>query len=248
MTVSLESCTCAYRRWNKPVLRDFSYEITDGVTVLLGPNGAGKSTLLKLAASLVRPRAGTVTYGQISALSKEYRRMVSILPQSITPMPSLTSREYVAYVGWLKGMSRRNAWLSSVSALERVQLVDQAETKTSRLSGGQLRRVGVAAALVHECQVLLLDEPTSGLDPQQRRVFRDILRELSGEVSVLMSTHDVADLADEADRVTVLDKGNILFDGSTDEFLGKAPPGTAAGRLAEGAYMDVLGRNTASVV
>ncbi|MGH3326124.1 MAG: AAA family ATPase, partial [Streptomyces sp.] len=103
-------------------------------------------------------------------------------------------------------------------------------------SGGQLRRLGVASALVHKARVLLLDEPTAGMDPRQRRVFRDLLRDLVADVQVLMSTHDVADLAEDADHVTVLDGGRITYSGTTAGFLAHAPEGTAPGRAAEAAY------------
>ncbi|MEU8936340.1 ATP-binding cassette domain-containing protein [Streptomyces sp. NPDC048409] len=240
MTLRIDSCTYSYRRWQRPILENFSYQVQPGMTILLGPNGAGKSTLLKLAASVTRPRSGSVTFDGMRSHAKKYRHAVAWMPQNITPMPSLTSREYVAYVGWLKGMNRRDAWAKAALALERVELADETDVKTNRLSGGQLRRIGVASALVHNARVLLLDEPTAGMDPHQRRVFRDILRSLAGEVSVLMSTHDVADLAEEANRITVIKKGRVVHDGNTDQFFAHTPPDTAPGRAAEGAYISLL--------
>lgn len=240
MTIILDNCTYSYRRWQRPILDSFSYKMQSGMTILLGPNGAGKSTLLKLAASVARPRAGTVTLGRVESHTTAYRRAVAWMPQNITPMPSLTSREYVAYIGWLKGMSRSDAWDKAAQALERVELADQKNTRTNRLSGGQLRRVGVASALVHNARVLLLDEPTAGMDPQQRRVFRDILHSLTAEVSVLMSTHDVADLAEEANHITVINKGRIVQHGTVGDFFAHTPRDTAPGRAAEGAYISLL--------
>ncbi|GGV89884.1 ABC transporter ATP-binding protein [Streptomyces gelaticus] len=240
MTLELTSCTYAYSRRKQAVLDDFSYRLPAGLTVLLGPNGAGKSTLLKIAASVVRPKRGSVTFGDLPSTAKPFRQAVAWMPQNITAMPGLTAREHVAYVGWLKGMNRSDAWRAARRALARVELSDQADTRTTSLSGGQLRRVGVAAALVHEARVLLLDEPTAGMDPRQRRVFRDLLRNLTDDVSVLMSTHDVADLAEEADHVSVLSRGRVLHSGTADTFLAHAPAGTAPGRLAEGAYSALL--------
>ncbi|MFD5574918.1 ATP-binding cassette domain-containing protein [Streptomyces cadmiisoli] len=240
MTLSIDSCSYFYRRWQKPILDNFSYEMQQGMTILLGPNGAGKSTLLKLAASVTRPRSGTVTFDGMQSHVRAYRRAVAWMPQNVTPMPSLTSREYVAYIGWLKGLNRRDAWTGAALALERVELADQVDVKTSRLSGGQLRRVGVASALVHDARVLLLDEPTAGMDPHQRRVFRDILRSLTSQVSVLMSTHDVADLAEEANHITVINEGKIVQNGTSQEFFAHTPLGTAPGRAAEGAYISLL--------
>ncbi|MET7639819.1 ATP-binding cassette domain-containing protein [Streptomyces sp. NPDC005438] len=236
MSLHLDSCTFAYRPWAPPILRDLSYELPPGLTVLLGPNGAGKSTLLKLAAGVTRPRQGTVTHEGVPSHHRTFRAAVAWMPQQITAMGGLTAREQVAYTGWLKGMNRRDAWDRAAGALARVELTPQADTRTGRLSGGQLRRVGVASALVHEARVLLLDEPTAGMDPRQRRLFRDLLVPLTEHVRVLLSTHDVADLAEEAHHVTVLERGTVTFDGTTTGFLAHAPTGTAPGRQAEAAY------------
>ncbi|GAB1338795.1 ABC transporter ATP-binding protein [Streptomyces sp. E-15] len=247
MTLELISCTYGYShgitRRRRMVLSEFDYRMPPGLTILLGPNGAGKSTLLKVAASVVRPDSGRVVCDGVPSTSKAFRRNVARMPQDIVPLSGLTAREYVAYVGWLKGMRRSDAWKAARRVLARVELTEQNDVRTTALSGGQLRRVGVAAALVHGARVLLLDEPTAGMDPRQRRVFRDLMRDLSGEVSVLMSTHDVADLAEDADHVTVLAGGRILHSGTTDTFLALAPDGTAAGRRAEGAYTELLARH-----
>lgn len=245
MTLELTSCTYMYRRRRIPVLQGLNYALPAGLTVLLGPNGAGKSTLLKLAASVVKPQIGEVTLHRRPAGTRAYRKKVAWMPQDITPMSSLSAREYVAYVGWLKGMNRTDAWHAAKEALGRVELSGKSDVKSSQLSGGQLRRVGVASALVHDARVLLLDEPTAGMDPHQRRVFRDILNSLTGDVQVLLSTHDVSDLADEADHVTVLYEGRIIHTGSADEFLLHTPSNTAPGRAAEGAYTELLTRHGA---
>ncbi|MET9256643.1 ATP-binding cassette domain-containing protein [Streptomyces sp. NPDC003717] len=240
MTLVLDRCTYRYRRGRTPVLRDFHYALPDGLTVLLGPNGAGKSTLLRLAASVTRPQRGSVHLDGVPAGSRTYRQDVAWMPQDITPMPGLTAREYVAYIGWLKGMTRPDAWKRARQALAKVDLADRMNERSDRLSGGQLRRVGVAGALVHGARVLLLDEPTAGLDPYQRRVFRDLLAGLTGDIRVLLSTHDVADLAEEADHVSVLYDGRILHHGDTRSFLSFTPPGTVEGRAAEAAYTSLL--------
>ncbi|MFE3516082.1 ABC transporter ATP-binding protein [Streptomyces sp. NPDC059166] len=237
MPIGFRSASFGYRR-RSPVVQDFTFAFPAGRTVLLGPNGAGKSTVLSLAASVLRPQAGTVTYGgretsRRSTLA-EHRRRVAWLPQHIESVPRLTAREQVAYVGWLKGMTRKDAWDASLRALERVELGELADRKVRRMSGGQQRRVGVAQSLVHEAEVLLLDEPTAGMDPRQRRVFHEILGSL--DQHVLLSTHDVADLEDTYDHVVVLDGGTVRFAGPVRDFHALAPAGTAPGRLAEAAY------------
>lgn len=242
MTVAFTDCTYRYKRRNRPILDCFAYQVPEGVTILLGPNGAGKSTTLKLAASVLAPQTGRVTFEGTDSSERAYRRHVSWMPQHITAAPGLTCREQVAYTGWLKGMNRADAWTRARDALAAVNMLDNSGKKATKLSGGQLRRLGVAAALVHDCRVLLLDEPTAGMDPTQRRVFRDVIAAAAAteRIRVLMSTHDVADLAEDADHITVLVNGRVRYDGSATGFLAHAPHGTPPGRLAEAAYTRIV--------
>jgi ABC-2 type transport system ATP-binding protein len=176
--------------------------------------------------------------GAISSSSRReraaFRRAVGWMPQQVRPIAGLTCREQVAYAGWLKGLDRRAAWEAAGEALERVDLAAEAGRRTSQLSGGQQRRVGLAQALVHKADVLLLDEPTAGLDPNQRARFRDVLREISRDVPVLVSTHQVDDLTDLFDTVVVMDHGHLPFSGTPDAFMALAPAGSA--HPAEAAY------------
>ncbi|MEU6347985.1 ATP-binding cassette domain-containing protein [Streptomyces sp. NPDC047072] len=241
MSLLVDDVTFAYRRRRPPVLDHLTYRISDGLTILLGPNGAGKSTLLQLLAGTLSPRAGHITLDGTDSTVRSYRRHVAWLPQHVPTTKSLTAREYVAYVAWLKGVERRAAWDIAADTLQRVDLADQSSTRTAHLSGGQLRRVGIACALAHDARLIILDEPTAGLDPHQRTVFRNLLREVSARTPVLMSTHDVADLAEEADTVTCLKAGRITYDGPTHGFLAHADAGSAPGRQAESAYASLMG-------
>ncbi|MFE5209854.1 ATP-binding cassette domain-containing protein [Streptomyces sp. NPDC056600] len=244
MNLSFKQCHYRYRSRRNSVLKDFSYELESGLTILLGPNGAGKSTLLKLAAGLLEPDRGNISLGDLSSTMRTYRKRVAWMPQHIAPVPGLTTREYVAYLGWLKGMRKADAWEQSLTALDSVDLREQQGQKVSQLSGGQLRRAGLASALVHEAELVLLDEPTAGLDPRQRRVFRDVLSEVAARVPVLMSTHDVADLARESDQVTVVDAGAVRWHGGPRDFLALSSA-TAEAEAAEAAYLAVLDDATA---
>lgn len=269
MTLVLTSCTYAYGRQEEPVLREFGYELPDGLTVLLGPGGAGKSTLLKLAASEVAPCSGTVTFEGEPAGSAEFRRAVGWVPQGIAPLPSVSARDYVAYVGWLKGMRRRVAWTSAGEALERVGLGAQARRRTTRLAADELARLHLAACLVHEARLLLLDEPTAGLHLNERETYQNALAELTGEgdVRVLLATREVAalpalakrkgtkkagraggqgaaDLAEVVGHVAALDTaqddGATLYAGTTASFLALAPAGSARRSPAAAAYATLV--------
>ncbi len=243
MSLIFDRCTFRYGR-TVPVLDQLSLTVEHRTTVLLGPNGAGKSTTLGIGSSWMAPSAGAVTWrgrGYVRARDRaDYRKAVGWLPQEVKPMPGLTVRENVAYIGWLKGMSRRDAWDASRSALERVRLGSLAMRKSHQLSGGQLRRMGIAGTLVHRSEIVLLDEPTAGLDPSQRQVFREIITDLASDTHVVVSTHQTEDLDMLYDRVVVLDQGRVRFEGNTGEFLALAGPEVPEGRRAEGAYTRLI--------
>jgi ABC-2 type transport system ATP-binding protein len=230
-----DSVTFTYGRRRAPVLDSFDWTVPSGRTVLLGPNGAGKSTLLAVGADALRPQRGTVSTVDGAGL----RRLVGWMPQAIQPIGGLSCREQVAYAGWLKGLGRRTAWQRSADALDRVGLADLAERRPATLSGGQLRRLGLAQVLVHEPAVLLLDEPTAGLDPAQRARFRQVSDDLG--VPMLVSTHQVDDLSAQFDTVVVFLAGRVAFQGSVPEFLALAPHGVAEERRAEAAYFAMTG-------
>ncbi|MDA8218623.1 MAG: ATP-binding cassette domain-containing protein, partial [Dehalococcoidales bacterium] len=220
------------------VFAQFTWAVSSVPTVLLGPNGAGKTTLLCLAATALKPESGHVFVGSRDCSKRRdlgaIRRSIGWMPQQVRAVPGFTSREQVAYAGWLAGMSRSEAWREAIPALERVSLADDSNRLTSQLSGGQQRRVGLAQALVHRPAMLLLDEPTAGLDPAQRAKFREIVRDVSKESAILVSTHQVDDLSDLFKTVAVLDAGRIVFEGAPDAFLELAPSGSQ--HPAEDAY------------
>jgi ABC-2 type transport system ATP-binding protein len=161
------------------------------------------------------------------------------MPQHIRAVPGLLVREQVAYAGWLKGLGRRQAWLAAGEALARVGLTDLMSRKAVTLSGGQLRRVGLAQVFVHDAAILLLDEPTAGLDPAQRARFRTLLAAVPAEQPVVVSTHQVDDLSELFDTVVVLDDGAIRFYGSVSAFMRLAPSNETE-HVAEAAYAGII--------
>lgn len=229
-----EGLRFSYGRRQSPVLEDCSLVIPAGSrTLLLGANGAGKTTLLSLLAGLHRPHSGTIRLGD-SANRSTLLTGIGWMPQHIGALRGLSVAEQLRYAGWLAGLSRREARTRATQLLEEVQLTAQAGQAASSLSGGQLRRLGLAQALQGSRQVLLLDEPTAGLDPAQTNNFRRILRNLDLPGGIVVSTHQVGDLADDIDHVLVLHNCKIAFAGSPAEFaqLGQTL-GVAAGSVAD---------------
>ena len=243
LDVAFSYVTNRLRHRNHVVFDGITLRLAHGRTVILGPNGAGKSTLLALGSTALTPQAGRVQLGRLDArISGDLRlirRNLGWMPQRTRAHPGLTAREQVAYAGWLKGMSRGEAWSEAPTVLDRVGLLGEADRLAAHLSGGQLQRVGLAQLLVHKAQIWLLDEPTAGLDPSQRARFRDLLSEVSGTATIAVATHAVDDLAEQYDRVLVLDRGRLRFDGQVDEFLALAP--VTSPHRAEVAYASLVG-------
>ncbi|MFD8815401.1 ABC transporter ATP-binding protein [Streptomyces sp. NPDC059627] len=202
-----------------------------GVHGLLGPNGAGKTSLIRVLATVARPAAGRVELlGRDTAEHRalgEVRGRLGYLPQEFGYYPGFTVREFVSYVAWLKELPADRTPAAVERAVERVGLADRADAKIRTLSGGMVRRVGIAQAVVNEPEVLLLDEPTAGLDPEQRVEFRELLRELGGSATVVVSTHLVEDVAAACTEVTLLDAGRVAYRGTPDTLtaLGEASDG-----------------------
>jgi ABC-type multidrug transport system ATPase subunit len=148
---------------------------------------------------------------------REIRRRLGYLPQQLGYYPNFTVFEFVEYFALLKEVPAADVRPAVVRAIERVSLDDRARSKLKTLSGGMLRRVGIAQAIVNEPSLLLLDEPTAGLDPEQRVSFRALLREIGERSSVIVSTHLIEDVAAACSEIALLDAGRVVFHGTPDE-------------------------------
>jgi ABC-2 type transport system ATP-binding protein len=215
-----------------------------GVFGLLGPNGAGKTTLLRMMATVVPPTSGTVRLlgrdpGQY-AERREIRRRLGYLPQSLGYYPGFTVVEFVEYFALLKEMPAQRVPTAVAAAVERVDLGAKAKAKLKTLSGGMLRRVGIAQAIVNEPELLLLDEPTAGLDPEQRVSLRTLLRDLGQNASVVVSTHLVEDVGAACTEVAMMDQGRIVFRGTPAELTERGEAHGAGDAPLERGYSAVL--------
>ena len=219
-TVAVEDLTVVVgsRRASHRAVHGLDLTLSTGVHGLLGPNGAGKTTLMRTLATVLRPSRGRVTLlGQdVSDVTqrRELRRRLGYLPQSFGYYPRFTVREFVEYFAWLKEVPSNRSALAVDRAVERVGLADRASSRMKALSGGMLRRAGLAQALVNDPELLLLDEPTAGLDPEQRLDLRALLREVGVDATVLVSTHLVEDVASACSHVALMAEGRLVATGS----------------------------------
>jgi ABC-2 type transport system ATP-binding protein len=198
-----------------------SLELGPGVFGLLGPNGAGKTSLLRMLATVLPPTSGEISLLDLDprrpAARREIRRRLGYLPQNLGYYPSFTVVEFVEYFALLKEMPSSAMPKAVAEAVERVHLGAKAKARLRTLSGGMLRRVGIAQAIVNNPDLLLLDEPTAGLDPEQRVQFRALLRSLGESVTVIVSTHLVEDVGAACSEVALMSAGKIVFRGTPEE-------------------------------
>jgi len=202
-----------------------SLELGAGVFGLLGPNGAGKTSLLRMLATVLPPSSGDIALlgrdpGR-PAGRREIRRRLGYLPQNLGYYPSFTVVEFIEYFALLKEMPSAAVPKAVAMAVERVDLGAKAKAKLRTLSGGMLRRVGIAQAIVNDPGLLLLDEPTAGLDPEQRVQFRSLMRSVGESATVIVSTHLVEDVGAACSEVALMSAGKIVFRGTPDELTAR---------------------------
>jgi ABC-type multidrug transport system ATPase subunit len=217
--------------------------LTAGVHGLLGPNGAGKTTLIRALATVLRPAGGELDLLGGAAL-RDVRRQLGYLPQNFGFYRRFTVREFVEYMAWLKEMPKAEIPGAVQRAIDRVALTDRADAKLKTLSGGMVRRAGIAQAIVNDPAILLLDEPTAGLDPAQRMQFRQLLRELA-DTCVVVSTHLVEDVAAACTDVVLLNEGRVVFQGTTAGLQAAGTDTDPGDSPLERGYSALLARETA---
>ncbi|KOV82466.1 ABC transporter ATP-binding protein [Nocardia sp. NRRL S-836] len=216
-----------------------------GVHGLLGPNGAGKTTLIRTLATVRKPSSGTLSLLGTPADGRlrPVRRRLGYLPQHFGYYRRFTVREFVEYLAWLKEVPPAEIPGAVSRALDRVGLADRAGDRMKSLSGGMVRRVGIAQAIVNDPDLLLLDEPTAGLDPAQRLRFRELVVELGQRSCVLISTHLVEDVAAACSDVVLVAEGSLVFQGTPADLAAAGTAGHVGDSPIERGYSALIGQN-----
>lgn len=229
-------------------LKDVSFECPTGITALLGPNGSGKSTFMNIAATLVKPTSGTISYDGVTLNGsnvEHIRSTIGIVPQHINLPKKMSIEKVLQYLGWVHGQSTAETSAKISEVLERLELTDKRHAQVAALSGGQLRRAGFACAMIADPKLLLLDEPTVGLDPEVRMEIRALIKNLGENSTVVISTHLLEDVKQLAPHVVLLKSGEVKYQGSYRAFINKGDtqriqtPGQD--QNVENAYQNLIG-------
>jgi ABC-2 type transport system ATP-binding protein len=197
-------------RW---AVRDVSFQVAPGQIIgFLGPNGAGKTTTLRMLTGYLAPTAGTIRIDGLDALehSIEARRRLGYMPEGVPLYREMRVYEYLRHRAALKGVGQVSDAVDR--SLELAGVSDARKRIIGQLSKGYRQRVGLAEALIADPPILVLDEPTSGLDPNQVRQFRELIRGIRGEKTVLLSTHIMSEVEAVCDRVIIIHQGQKVAD------------------------------------
>ena len=208
------------KSYNKGVfaLDDISFSIPSGVYGLIGRNGAGKTTLLRIMASVLTPTSGELLIDgkPITENLSAYRKMIGYLPQNTKLMPQLNIVEFLEYMAMLKGIRDKTELKYEVErCIEIAGLGNERKKRLSKYSGGMLRRAGIAQALLGDPKIIIVDEPTTGLDPEERLHFLNLISSIGVEKNIILSTHIIHDIENICPNVCILNKGKMMYSGST---------------------------------
>lgn len=219
---ALEVVGISKRYGDRQALSGVDLSLRSGeIYALLGPNGAGKTSLVRAISGRLHLDAGQVRLaGGDPVGDPAVRRRLGLVPQDLALYADLTARENLEIFGRLMGLSTQRARSASDHLLARIGLADRAGDRVATLSGGMKRRLNLAAGVIHDPRVLLLDEPTVGVDPAAREDIHDLLLDLRRDgLAVLLTTHDLGQASELADRVGILIDGRLRSEGSVGELV-----------------------------
>ncbi len=203
-------------------IKDISLKIENGMFGLLGPNGAGKSSLMKTIVGLQKPTSGSIIFNGIDVSeSPDYiKQNLGFLPQDFGVYPKVSAYDLLQHIAILKGITNGSERKNQIlNLLEKVNLSVFKNKEVHTFSGGMRQRFGVAQALLGNPKIIIVDEPTAGLDPEERNRFNSLLKEISNDVIVILSTHLVEDVRNLCSVVAIINQGKLLRQGNPNELI-----------------------------
>ncbi len=221
MAVTISGLSKTYPNGVK-ALKNVSLSIGNIMFGLLGPNGAGKSTLMRTVATLQDPDSGSVHVDDLDVLARknEVRKILGYLPQEFGVYPKISAVDMLEHLAVMKGVTSPKERKEMVDALlQQTNLWEVRKKALSTFSGGMKQRFGIAQALLANPRLIIVDEPTAGLDPAERNRFLNLLSSIGREVTVILSTHIVADVRELCPRMAIIANGELLLEGAPADTL-----------------------------
>ena len=224
MTINIKGLTVEFNNGTKAI-DNLNLNIEKGIYGLLGENGAWKTTLMRVLTTILPVSKGNILINGINLEKNNYemiQKQIGYLPQELEVYPSLTVRDSLEYLGRMSGIPKNICKDRIDYYLEKTGLIDKQNKKNKQLSGGMKRRVGLVQALLNEPPILIVDEPTTGLDPEERIKIRNLLVDFGETRTVIFSTHVIEDIASTCNKLGIMQKGNLIFNGEISELLNNA--------------------------
>lgn len=203
----------------KTAVRNIGVRLSHGIYGLLGENGAGKTTLMRMICGILEPTQGSILCDgmRIREMGGAYRNLLGYLPQDFGYYEDFSAYRFLHYMAALKAIPEEYAGNRIDELLALVDLAAVKNKKLKTFSGGMIRRIGIAQALLNNPEILILDEPTSGLDPKERVRFRNIISSLGKNRIIILSTHIVSDVEYIADKIMIMKNGEVIRTGTAEE-------------------------------
>jgi ABC-2 type transport system ATP-binding protein len=218
-------------------IEDITFDVEPGeILGFLGPNGAGKTTTMRILTGYLPASAGTARISgyEVHENSLAVRRCIGYLPETPPLYPEMTVAGFLDFVARIKGVSAGDRTEKVRSAMERCSLLEKQQTLIRKLSKGYKQRVGIAQAIVHDPPAIILDEPTVGLDPRQITEVRNLIKDLAGSHTVILSTHILPEVSMTCNRVAIINRGRVVATGTPDDLMAQLASGAGYELEVEG--------------
>lgn len=220
MNIILKDITKKYK--NKQVLSHLNFEFSNKIYALIGHNGSGKSTLIRIITKLIEPNQGKVIFYQDDEIIDYKKVKFGYLSQEFNVFKEFSVYEQLEYFAIMKRIDKKIHSQEIKRVLEKVNLWENKDVKCKNLSGGMIRRLGIAQTLLGSPDIIILDEPAVGLDPDERMRFKEIIKSIHLNIPIILSTHIIDDMISLSPEIILFKNGQIKFSGSSSQFIDSA--------------------------
>lgn len=227
----------------KKAVNDVSFSVERGeILGFLGPNGAGKSTTMRMITGYIPPTAGVVKVGGNDVTEKpiEAKRLMGYLPESAPLYTDMTVEGFLGFCAEVRGINGADKAKAIDRAIDMCFLKSVRHQSVDTLSKGFRHRTGFAQAIIHDPDILVMDEPTDGLDPNQKHQVRDLIREMSADKAIIISTHILEEVEAVCSRAVIIANGRLLVDGTPEDLLARSPDHNAVVLTVDAAQEDAV--------